>query len=140
MALEEIKKKFGGKWKLDRSENFEDFLKEVGANVVMRKLAATSSPEMTISVEGDVIKIVIKSLVMTREENIKLGEEYESEMRGVKLSNVMVYEDGKLKIKSDPITSGYKAQQLDRDVVDGELVQVIKCGDVVCTRIFKKIE
>ena len=54
--------------------------------MVMRKLASTSSPEMTISVEGDVIKIVIKSLVMTREENIKLGEEYESDMRGVTLN------------------------------------------------------
>lgn len=30
MALEEIKLQLGGKWKLDRSENFDEFLKELG--------------------------------------------------------------------------------------------------------------
>ena len=30
MALEEIQSKLGGKWKLDRSENFDEFLKELG--------------------------------------------------------------------------------------------------------------
>lgn len=30
MALDEIKSELGGKWKLDRSENFDDFLKELG--------------------------------------------------------------------------------------------------------------
>ena len=29
-ALAEIKEKFEGNWKVDRSENFEDFLREVG--------------------------------------------------------------------------------------------------------------
>lgn len=32
MALEEIKEKFVGVWKLDRSENFQEFLQEVGKN------------------------------------------------------------------------------------------------------------
>ena len=30
MAYEEIDQKFSGKWKVDRSENFEVFLQEVG--------------------------------------------------------------------------------------------------------------
>jgi hypothetical protein len=30
MAYEEIDQKFSGKWKVDRSENFEAFLQEVG--------------------------------------------------------------------------------------------------------------
>lgn len=30
MALDEIKAQICGKWKLDRSENFDDFLKELG--------------------------------------------------------------------------------------------------------------
>ena len=30
MALDEIKEQLGGKWKLDRSENFDEFLKELG--------------------------------------------------------------------------------------------------------------
>ena len=40
------------------------------------------------------------------------------------LQNLMTYEDGKLKLKSTPVTPGYKPQDLERDVVNGELVQV----------------
>ena len=34
-ALAEIKEKFEGYWKVDRSENFEDFLREVGKFVYL---------------------------------------------------------------------------------------------------------
>lgn len=33
MALEEIQSQLGGKWKLDRSENFDEFLKELGKSL-----------------------------------------------------------------------------------------------------------
>jgi hypothetical protein len=33
MALEEIKSQLCGKWKLDRSENFDEFLKELGKSL-----------------------------------------------------------------------------------------------------------
>ena len=36
MALEEIKEKFVGVWKLDRSENFQEFLQEVGKSKISR--------------------------------------------------------------------------------------------------------
>lgn len=35
MALEEIKSQLCGKWKLDRSENFDEFLKELGKFLFM---------------------------------------------------------------------------------------------------------
>lgn len=34
-ALAEIKEKFEGNWKVDRSENFEDFLREVGTFILI---------------------------------------------------------------------------------------------------------
>lgn len=34
-ALAEIKEKFEGYWKVDRSENFEDFLREVGRSICL---------------------------------------------------------------------------------------------------------
>lgn len=30
MAIADVESQLGGKWKLDRSENFDDFLKEIG--------------------------------------------------------------------------------------------------------------
>ena len=40
MALEEIKSQLGGKWKLDRSENFDEFLKELGKSNYIYNIGA----------------------------------------------------------------------------------------------------
>lgn len=37
MALEDIQTVLGGKWKLDRSENFDEFLKELGKSKLLYK-------------------------------------------------------------------------------------------------------
>lgn len=36
MALQEIQSQICGKWKLDRSENFDEFLKELGKTFLTR--------------------------------------------------------------------------------------------------------
>lgn len=36
MELAEIKEKFEGVWKLDRSENFQEFLQEVGKDLPVK--------------------------------------------------------------------------------------------------------
>ena len=38
---------FCGSWKFVSCENFDDFLKEMGINVVLRKMAAIASPTVT---------------------------------------------------------------------------------------------
>ncbi|KAJ8312420.1 hypothetical protein KUTeg_009793, partial [Tegillarca granosa] len=86
MAMEEIKAKFVGKWKVDRSENFDDFLKEVGVNFALRKIASLAKPVMDITIEeGDKVKIAMHIGIKDQIDMFKFGEEYEKEMDGNKL-------------------------------------------------------
>uniref|UniRef100_A0A667IGJ5 Cellular retinoic acid binding protein 2 n=1 Tax=Lynx canadensis TaxID=61383 RepID=A0A667IGJ5_LYNCA len=72
---------FSGSWKIIRSENFEDLLKVLGVNVMLRKIAvaAASKPAVEIKQEGDTFYIKTSTTVRTTEINFKIGEEFEEQ-------------------------------------------------------------
>uniref|UniRef100_A0A8I3X029 Cellular retinoic acid binding protein 2 n=1 Tax=Callithrix jacchus TaxID=9483 RepID=A0A8I3X029_CALJA len=72
---------FSGNWKIIRSENFEDLLKVLGVNVMLRKIAvaAASKPAVEIKQEGDTFYIKTSTTVRTTEINFKVGEEFEEQ-------------------------------------------------------------
>uniref|UniRef100_A0A673UEZ4 Cellular retinoic acid binding protein 2 n=1 Tax=Suricata suricatta TaxID=37032 RepID=A0A673UEZ4_SURSU len=72
---------FSGNWKIIRSENFEDLLKVLGVNVMLRKIAvaAASKPAVEIKQEGDTFYIKTSTTVRTTEINFKIGEEFEEQ-------------------------------------------------------------
>ncbi|XP_067671066.1 cellular retinoic acid-binding protein 2-like [Haliotis asinina] len=139
MALEEIQQKFSGKWKLCRSEKFEDLMKEMGVNIVARKLAAAGKPEQEVEVKDGKIRILYKTGFWDREDNFTLDEEFENERNGVKHKVIASYSDGKLETIATPIDSELPSQRTVRDVVDGEMVMTIYAREVVCTRYFKRL-
>ncbi|XP_046574145.1 cellular retinoic acid-binding protein 2-like [Haliotis rubra] len=139
MALDEIQQKFGGKWKLCRSENFDDLLKEMGVNVVARKLAATGKPEQEVEVKDGKIRILYKTGFWDREDNFILDNEFENETSGVKHKVIASYSDGKLETIATPIDSELPSQRTVRDVVDGEMVMTIYAREVVCIRCFTRL-
>ncbi|KAK6183732.1 hypothetical protein SNE40_002468 [Patella caerulea] len=142
MALEEIKTKFGGKWKLDRSENFEEFLKEMGANFAVRKMAGLSKPEQEVRVEDGAVVICIKAGFWNKESKIKLDEEFEEDRDGVKMKCFGKYENGQLIVDSKPIDNkDFKPQHVVREIIDDEMVMRMVVGDnyLTCTRVFKRL-
>ncbi|XP_005361868.1 fatty acid-binding protein, adipocyte [Microtus ochrogaster] len=68
---------FVGTWKLVSSENFDDYMKEVGVGFATRKVAGMAKPNMIISVNGDVITIRSESTFKNTEISFKLGQEFE---------------------------------------------------------------
>lgn len=48
-----------GTWKLETSENFEELLKELGVNMVLRKAATATKPNAEISKNGDEWSVLI---------------------------------------------------------------------------------
>uniref|UniRef100_A0A7N5JIS7 Cellular retinoic acid binding protein 2 n=1 Tax=Ailuropoda melanoleuca TaxID=9646 RepID=A0A7N5JIS7_AILME len=72
---------FSGNWKIIRSENFEDLLKVLGVNVMLRKIAvaAASKPAVEIKQEGDTFYIKTSTTVRTTEIHFKIGEEFEEQ-------------------------------------------------------------
>ncbi|XP_046325711.2 fatty acid-binding protein, adipocyte-like isoform X2 [Haliotis rufescens] len=124
MALEEIKTMFAGKWKLDRSENFDEFLKEMGVNVLLRKMAESSRPEQVIEVKDGQIRISTKTGLSNQDDVFDLGKECEIETNTVKHKVKVVYSDGRMVVTSRPVGSDLKPQRICRELIQDEMVMV----------------
>ncbi|KAM6170961.1 fatty acid-binding protein, adipocyte isoform 3-T3 [Erethizon dorsatum] len=68
---------FVGTWKLVSSENFDDYMKEVGVGFATRKVAGMAKPNMIISINGDVLTIRSESTFKNTEICFKLGQEFD---------------------------------------------------------------
>ncbi|KAJ8312421.1 hypothetical protein KUTeg_009794, partial [Tegillarca granosa] len=124
MALDEIKSLVGGKWKLDRSENFDDFLKALGLNVVFRKMASAAKPVIEIKVDGDTVKIISKVSFFNQVMSFKLDEDYKQSFEGLEMNCRSRWEDGKLITDAKPVNEGKgKPQKFIRERKNDELVQ-----------------
>uniref|UniRef100_A0A8B9ZQR5 Fatty acid binding protein 4 n=4 Tax=Anatidae TaxID=8830 RepID=A0A8B9ZQR5_9AVES len=117
---------FVGTWKLLSSENFEDYMKELGVGFATRKMAGVAKPNVTISINGDVITIKSESTFKNTEISFKLGEEFdETTADDRKTKNVITLENGSLKQvqKWDG-----KETIIKRKVVDGNLE--VECKEI----------
>ncbi|KAL5015929.1 hypothetical protein ScPMuIL_005518 [Solemya velum] len=137
---DEVKQHFAGKWSLEKSENFEDFLKEVGVNFFLRKLAARGTPVQTITVDEDKIGIATATAFHTQSDAFKLGQEFEEERQGMKMKVLPKWEDNKLIMEKFPIDSPVKPHKVFREKVGETMLMTIEIGNVICKRWFKKLE
>ncbi|XP_061183537.1 fatty acid-binding protein, heart-like [Saccostrea echinata] len=139
MALAEIEKTIAGVWILDRNENLDEYLKEIGVNFVLRKLAAAANSTMTITVEDEQVRIHTKG-PKDSDHNFSLDTEVESsDPQDNPMKATVTWEDGKLITEAKPTEgSKGKATRVERELVNGELIMTVYVNNVVCRRIFKK--
>ncbi|XP_033748126.1 fatty acid-binding protein, adipocyte-like [Pecten maximus] len=138
-ALEEVVNTIGGVWVLDKNENLDDYLKEIGVNFMLRKLATVASSTMTITREGNEIRIVTKGPKDT-DVKFELGKEVVShDPNDNELKAIVTWSGGKLTTDSTP-TDGSKAKAtlVERWIEDDQLIMSVKVNDVKMKRIFKK--
>ncbi|XP_064613027.1 fatty acid-binding protein 9-like [Liolophura sinensis] len=133
--------KFSGKWKQYQAESLEDFMKEMGMNFMVRKLARTANPEMTIEIADGVMTISTTAGFMSRVNKLKLDAESQMEDEGVLMNYTANMEDGKLITTQEPVDKKRKKVTVYREITDsGDLLQTMCIGDVVCKRWFKRLE
>ena len=70
---------FTGKWKHEKSDNLDNYLKELGANFFLRKLASASSPTINITRDGDSFEFKTVTGLRTLVNKFTLGQEFEEE-------------------------------------------------------------
>ncbi|KAF3818112.1 hypothetical protein GH733_014984, partial [Mirounga leonina] len=72
---------FAGTWKMRSSENFDELLKALGVNAMLRKVAvaAASRPHVEIRQDGDQFYIKTSTTVRTTEISFKVGEGFDEE-------------------------------------------------------------
>lgn len=131
---------FVGKFKLDTSENFDEFMKALGVNMALRKVGGVTKPTMTISKDGDSITFSSESTFKNYKATFKLGEEYEdTSPDGRKCKNTHTLVGGKIVQKESPVSGDGPSVTYEREIDgNGDLVVVCTTGTVSCKRIYKK--
>ncbi|KAM6234250.1 LOW QUALITY PROTEIN: cellular retinoic acid-binding protein 2 [Porphyrio hochstetteri] len=127
--------------KMKSSENFEELLKALGVNVMLRKIAvaAASKPAVEIKQDGESFFIRTGTAVRTTEISFRVGEEFEEQtvdgrpcksLARWESENKLVCEQRLL--KGDGPKTGWSREMTN----DGELILTMTADDVVCTRVY----
>jgi len=128
---------FEGKWKLESSENFDEYMQALGVNFMLRKVAATAKPAMIITRSGDVYTIKSESSVKNTEFSFKFGEEFDETTADGRKSKSTITKDSDKKWthvqKSDPPST------MVRELTDDDTI-VVTCvaKDVTSKRVYKR--
>lgn len=132
----------GKKYKLQTSENFDEFMKALGVGLITRKMGNTVSPVVElVKSEGGGEEMVLTSSSTFKNVVTKFtpGIEFENDTPdGRKVHSTFTIDsqqDGLLSEKQR--TAEGKITTIDRYFTDDEIKMVCKVDDIVCTRIYK---
>uniref|UniRef100_A0A8C9P5T0 Cytosolic fatty-acid binding proteins domain-containing protein n=1 Tax=Spermophilus dauricus TaxID=99837 RepID=A0A8C9P5T0_SPEDA len=139
IELLEIKQSspFLGTWKLVSSENFEDYMKELGVNAAARNAAVLVKPNVIISMDGDKVKMRTESSFKNTEISFKLGEEFDettADDRNVK--SIVTLDSGSMIHVQKWLD---KETTIKRKIVDGKMVAECTMNNIVSTRTYEKV-
>jgi len=126
---------FNKKYKLDRSENFDEFLKELGVNFVVRKMAGSTTSTVELVDEGN-NNYSFNTVSSFRSSSVKFqpGVEFiESRMDGEEVPCIITFEGNKM----IQVQKGSKPITMVRTFTDDELFLTLKIGDLEAKRWFK---
>ncbi|XP_037538457.1 cellular retinoic acid-binding protein 1a [Nematolebias whitei] len=131
---------FAGNWKMRSSENFDELLKVLGVNAMLRKVAvaAASNPQVEIRQDGEQFYIKTSTSVRTTEINFRMGEEYNEEtVDGRKCKSLATWEsENKIHCKQTLVDGDGPKTFWTRELKGDELILTFGADDVVCTRIY----
>ncbi|XP_051926904.1 fatty acid-binding protein, heart [Hippocampus zosterae] len=129
---------FVGTWNLKNSDNFDEYMKQLGVGFPTRKLGNLTKPTTIISVEGDTVTVKTQSNIKNTELSFKLGEEFdETTADSRKVKSVVTIDDGKM--VHIQRWDG-KETSLVREVNGNALTLTLTLGTVVCTRNYERAE
>lgn len=131
---------FAGTWKMKSSENFDELLKALGVNAMLRKVAgaAAAKPHVEIRQDGEQFYIKTSTSVRTTEINFHVGEEFDEEtVDGRKCKSLPTWEtENKIYCKQTLVDGDGPKTYWTRELNGDELILTFGADDVVCTRIY----
>lgn len=129
---------YNGTWKVDRSENYEKFMEQMGINMVKRKLAAHDNLKITLEQTGDKFHVKEVSTFRTVEIDFTLGVPFEYSLAdGTELTGSWVIDGDMLKGTFTRKDNG-NVLTTTRKIIGDELVQTYNYEGVDAKRIFKR--
>ncbi|XP_029310203.1 fatty acid-binding protein, intestinal-like [Cottoperca gobio] len=129
---------FNGTWKVDRNDNYDKFMEQMGINIMKRKLAEHDNLKITIEQSGDTFHIKESSTFRLKDIDFSLGMPFDYSLAdGTEVTGTWEMEGDTLKGRFTRKDNS-KVLSTSRAVVGGELVQSYNYEGVDATRIFKK--
>jgi adenylate cyclase class IV len=127
-----------GKWNLYESQNFDDYLKAVGVNFLLRKLiTSVSSSTLEITKEGDEYILRTISPMKTAETKFKINEEYEDKLMDGRECQSLFTLQGNVLTQRQRTKDGFETT-IAREITPEEVVATIRYKEVTCIRKFRK--
>uniref|UniRef100_A0ABI7W796 Fatty acid binding protein 5 n=1 Tax=Felis catus TaxID=9685 RepID=A0ABI7W796_FELCA len=109
-----------GRWRLVESKGFDEYMKEVGVGMALRKVGAMAKPDCIISSDGKNLTIKTESTLKTTQFSCNLGEKFEETTAdGRKTQTVCTFTNGALVQHQE--WDG-KESTITRKLEDGKLV------------------
>ena len=127
-----------GKWRLMESHGFEEYMKELGVGLALRKMAAMAKPDCIITCDGNNITVKTESTVKTTVFSCTLGEKFdETTADGRKTETVCTFQDGAL-VQHQQWDG--KESTITRKLKDGKMIVECVMNNATCTRVYEKVQ
>ncbi|XP_045883762.1 fatty acid-binding protein 5-like [Meles meles] len=127
-----------GKWRLVESKGFDEYMKEVGVGMALRKVGAIAKPDCITSSDGKNLTIKTESTLKTTQFSCNLREKFEeSTADGRKTQTVCNFTDGALVQHQE--WDG-KESTITRKLENVKLVVECVMNNVTCTQVYEKVE
>ncbi|XP_006868522.1 PREDICTED: fatty acid-binding protein, epidermal-like [Chrysochloris asiatica] len=127
-----------GRWRLVDSKGFDDYMKEIGVGMALRKMGAMAKPDCIITTDGKTLTIKMESTLKTTQFSCNLGEKFEeTTANGRKTQTVCNFTDGVLVQQQE--WDG-KESTITRKLENGKLIVECVVNNVTCTRTYEKVE
>lgn len=126
-----------GVWTLEKSENFDEYMKAVGVGFATRVIGNAAKPKQEIRVDGDKWKITTSTTVSKVVIEFELNKEFdETTADGRKVKSTCTVDGNKL------ITNqkGNIDSTIVRDFTADSFVMTLTAKGVSCKRYYKKQE
>merc|ERR1711976_518493 len=136
-----IKMSFVGTYVRTSAENYEDFLKALDVNFLLRKAATVSTPEMTVTEENGVWTIKTSTTLKSMELKFELNKEFdETTPDGREVKALVTQEGNKFISVQTAKNEGQKSTKVVREFLDDKVIQIMEVTgtDVVCKQEFAR--
>merc|ERR1712096_525391 len=134
---------FKGTYTRTSADNYEEMLKVLEVNFLLRKAATVSTPQMDVTEEGGVWTIKTSTTLKTMELKFKLGEEFdETTPDGREVDATVTFEDGKIVSVQKAKKEGQKSTRSVREMNGtDEMVYAMTVDGcaLVCVQKFKRV-
>merc|ERR1711935_119590 len=134
---------FKGTYTRTSADNYEEMLKVLEVNFLLRKAATVSTPQMDVTEDGGVWTIKTSTTLKTMELKFKLGEEFdETTPDGREVTALVNLEGAKLVTTQKAKKEGQKSTKSVREMNGADemvYTMTIDGSDVVCVQKFKRM-